>query len=425
MKNLLTKLSITNKLKTINYLLLSLLFTITTLIPLTTSTANATPLPTDVPEHAWTVGTNDGRFQYPYGITTDSSGNVYVADTGNNRIQKFNSSGTFLAKWGANGSADGEFNTPAGITTDSSGNVYVTDTNNHRIQKFNSSGTFLAKWGTSGSGDGEFDRPYDITTDSSGNVYVVEMYNHRIQKFDSNGTFLAKWGTLGSADGEFIIMYGAGLHIDNFDNLYVSEFLNSRIQKFAYPSEEPETPEESSSDSDGIPDTIENSAPNSGDANNDGIADSTQANVTSYLNPVTTSYSVLEVPTSCSITSVSSQSEDSNTVKDPAYTYPAGLMNFTIDCGTSGFSANIVQYHYTNTSLTNLILRKYNPNTNAYFTITNASLTAQSIGGQSVIVSTYQVTDGSELDIDNTANGIIVDPAGLASQAIGAPNTGL
>ena len=166
MKNLLTKLSITNKLKTINYLILSLLFTITTLIPLTTNTANATPLPTDVPEHAWTVGTNDGRFQYPNGVTTDASGNVYVADSDNNRIQKFDSSGTFLAKWGTYGSADGEFDSPQGITTDSSGNVYVADSSNHRIQKFTSYGTFLTKWGTPGSADGEFSYPRGITTDS-------------------------------------------------------------------------------------------------------------------------------------------------------------------------------------------------------------------------------------------------------------------
>ena len=70
----------------------------------------------------------------------DSSGNVYVADTDNNRIQKFSSSGVFLAKWGSSGSGDGQFNNPWGIAVDSSGNVYVADTGNNRIQKFSSSG---------------------------------------------------------------------------------------------------------------------------------------------------------------------------------------------------------------------------------------------------------------------------------------------
>lgn len=159
------------------------------------------------------------------------------------------------------------------------------------------------------------------------------------------------------------------------------------------------------------------------DRNKDGTPDSQQVNVASYINPVSGDYSILEVPTNCSISSVSSQSEDGNTVKDPAYDYPAGLMNFTISCGTPGFSANIVQYHYGTTG--DLVLRKYNPNTNAYFSITDATITNQTISGKQVIKTTYQVIDGSKRDIDGLQNGTIVDPAGLAIQTVGAPNTGL
>ena len=73
---------------------------------------------------------------------------MYVADYDNNRIQKFNSNGTFITKWGSNGSADGQFNDPQGVAVDSSGNVYVADYYNNRIQKFNSNGTFITKWGS-------------------------------------------------------------------------------------------------------------------------------------------------------------------------------------------------------------------------------------------------------------------------------------
>ena len=86
-------------------------------------------------------------FSNPSGVAVDSSGNVYVADTGNNRIQKFDSSGGFIAKWGSSGSGDGQFSYPSGVAVDSSGNVYVADTSNQRIQKFNSSGGFITKWG--------------------------------------------------------------------------------------------------------------------------------------------------------------------------------------------------------------------------------------------------------------------------------------
>ena len=66
-----------------------------------------------------------------------------MADTGNNRIQKFTSNGTYITKWGESGSAEGEFSSPSGIATDTSGNVYVADTDNNRIQKFTSNGTFI------------------------------------------------------------------------------------------------------------------------------------------------------------------------------------------------------------------------------------------------------------------------------------------
>lgn len=66
----------------------------------------------------------------------DASGNVYVADTGNNRIQKFTSSGTFLSKWGTLGPKNGQFSAPAGVAVDASGNPYVADTDNSRVQVF-------------------------------------------------------------------------------------------------------------------------------------------------------------------------------------------------------------------------------------------------------------------------------------------------
>lgn len=89
----------------------------------------------------------------------------------------------FETAWGSLGSGDGQFNNPAGIVVDSSGNIFVADFYNHRIQKFTSSGVFITKWGSQGSGNGQFDRPEGVAVDSSGNVYVADTYNHRIQKF--------------------------------------------------------------------------------------------------------------------------------------------------------------------------------------------------------------------------------------------------
>ena len=86
---------------------------------------------------AWgTGGSGNGQFAYPYRVATDAAGNVYVADSGNNRIQKFTSTGTYLTQWGTYGTGNGQFYYPWGVATDAAGNVYVADTFNERIQKF-------------------------------------------------------------------------------------------------------------------------------------------------------------------------------------------------------------------------------------------------------------------------------------------------
>jgi hypothetical protein len=108
---------------------------------------------------------------------------------------------------------------------------------------------------------------------------------------------------------------------------------------------------------------------------------------------------------------------------DIAYDYPVGLMNFTIDCGTPGFASEITQYFY-NLNNSSFIARKFNPNTSAYFTIAGALVSQVEIGGLKAVKSVYTATDGGLLDSDGTANGIIVDPAGLGQSLFGAPRTG-
>ena len=176
------------------------------------------------------AGTGDGEFDWPYGIAVDSSGNVYVADSGNHRIQKFDADGNFITKWGSYGTGDGEFGFSNGIAVDSSGNVYVSDLRNHRIQKFNAYGNFITKWGSYGTGDGEFNLPGGIAVDSSDYVYVVDSDNNRIQKFDSNGNFITKWGNYGTGDGEF--GFSNGIAVDSSGYVYVADSGNDRIQKF-------------------------------------------------------------------------------------------------------------------------------------------------------------------------------------------------
>jgi DNA-binding beta-propeller fold protein YncE len=172
-------------------------------------------------------------FNYPTGVAVDASGNVYVVDSDSSRIQKFSSSGTFITKWGSRGTGEGQFEWASSVAVDPSGNVYVTDLNYHRVQKFTSSGTFITEWGTQGTGDGQFQRPEGIATDTSGNVYVADANNNRIQKFTSSGTFITEWGTQGTDDGQF--QGPMGVAVDASGNVYVVDQGNNRIQKFALP----------------------------------------------------------------------------------------------------------------------------------------------------------------------------------------------
>jgi sugar lactone lactonase YvrE len=184
-------------------------------------------------------GSGDGQFGLPFGVAVDPAGNVYVTDHDGSppmidRVQKFKPSlGSYVYddQWGVTGSGAGQFKEPSDVATDSSGNVYVSDRNNHRVQKFDSEGFFLAQWGGMGSGDGQFVFPEGIATDSAGNVYVADRGNNRVQKFNSEGAFITKFGSPGSGDGQFLQLND--VTVDAAGNVYVADTGNDRIQKFA------------------------------------------------------------------------------------------------------------------------------------------------------------------------------------------------
>lgn len=175
-------------------------------------------------------GSGNGQFSNPYyGSSVDSSGNVYITDSGNNRIEKFDLNGNYLMQFGSAGTSSGKFSSPYGVAVDSSGNIYVADAGNNRVQKFNSSGTYVSQFGTFGSGNGQMGAPTGIAVDSSGNVYVADNANFRVEKFDSSGAYVTQFGGFGSSNGKFQNI--RGLAIDA-NYVYAIDQDNNHVEKF-------------------------------------------------------------------------------------------------------------------------------------------------------------------------------------------------
>jgi DNA-binding beta-propeller fold protein YncE len=192
-------------------------------------------------------GKAPGQFALPDGIGTDTAGNVWVADSQNNRIQRFSPDGRVLpfpafAKRGWS-QAPGRFKLPYDVDTDGLGFIFVADTQNHRIQKFTPEGRFVRMWGrnggdgTPGVGPGEMDQPRGLATDPFGNVWVADHENARVLKFDGDGKLLLTLGANGGdgSFGEGIGEYNSprGMCSDAAGTIYVADDVNHRIVKLA------------------------------------------------------------------------------------------------------------------------------------------------------------------------------------------------
>ncbi len=199
-------------------------FVVMIIIPIKAMAQKSILLPSDsyLYINKWgSKGSGNGQFVGPEGIAVDSSGNVYVSDNGNNRIQKFDNNGNFITKWDFKGSDVIQLDKPEGIAVDSSHNVYVTDYSSNSIIKCDSNGKLITKWITT--------NPEDIAIDKSGYVYVTDY--HGILKFDGNGKLITKWGSYGTSNGQFI--GSGGIAINSSGYVYVTDGDNNRIQVFA------------------------------------------------------------------------------------------------------------------------------------------------------------------------------------------------
>ena len=232
-------------------------------------------------------GQGAGQFLRPAGLDLDHRGMLYVADSGNNRIQVVDNDGNFISEYGVRGWRTGEFDNPTdvainfqrtellyvadtdnhriqycnlvdrifyimvggrlgdanededaeiefdlpgGVSVGRNGEVCVVDTGNHRFLRFNPDGIRTLVRGAFGGARQQFRDPTDLVADPHGNIYIVDSGNRRIKKYDFSGNLVQIWGTEGEGPGQF----AEPRHIDTdrWGYLYVTDRKNQRVQIF-------------------------------------------------------------------------------------------------------------------------------------------------------------------------------------------------
>ncbi|MBI3697576.1 MAG: NHL repeat-containing protein [Acidobacteria bacterium] len=180
-------------------------------------------------------GFRPGEFRSPVGIAQDPVGNLYVVEFYNHRVQKFTAEGKFLLMWGE----EGDWNKPdeppekmlypAGIDVGPDGNVYVADSGRDKIKVFSPEGKFLRQFGAKGPEPGKFNALAGVSFDAMGRLHEADSAAHRVQMFSKEGVFLAAW-PLPDA-GRLVIWSPSRIlaYQDRF--LFVSDVATGRIYK--------------------------------------------------------------------------------------------------------------------------------------------------------------------------------------------------
>jgi DNA-binding beta-propeller fold protein YncE len=189
-------------------------------------------------EHTSGGDVGQGEFYGPRGIVIGTDGTIYVADTGNKRIQVFEPGGRFTRQWGGGGALAGYLDEPVGIDIGPRNEVYVADTWNRRIQVFITGGVSLREWpieGWDASADSDKasliheEKPY-LAVDADGYVYVTDPSSYRVLVFDSQGNYTLSFGKYGSEENAFLLP--SGIDVADDGTIYVSDAAGGRIMVF-------------------------------------------------------------------------------------------------------------------------------------------------------------------------------------------------
>ena len=176
-------------------------------------------------------GKEDGKFVYPLGIEISNEGKVFIADSGNHRIQAFDLNGKFLSKFKVESESSTHGSDPVDIIASKLNNyLYVADNENHNIKVYNRKGELQNKWGRFGEERGEFRYPAMMTQNEYNEVFIVDVLNTRAQKFSPFGDYISSIGSWGVLQGNFF--RPKGVAIDKHNRVFVSDGYMGVLQAF-------------------------------------------------------------------------------------------------------------------------------------------------------------------------------------------------
>ena len=161
-------------------------------------------------------GNGNGQFKLPTGVAFDDDNHLYVVDNSNHRVQKFNTRGEYMLKFGSCGSSNGQLQHPVGITVHNK-RVYVADQCNNRISLFQCDGNFSQTIGQSG----ELNYPLDVAV-TNNQLLVANYYGHCISIFTLDGNYISKFGKHGTGRGD--LYRPTSLTIDMYGSIIITEY---------------------------------------------------------------------------------------------------------------------------------------------------------------------------------------------------------
>jgi tripartite motif-containing protein 71 len=190
--------------------------------------AIAAEIPTRNISHVVTIGGHE-VLSLPTDLVVDQSGQIYVVDSGNDRVAIFSKDGSYLRAFGETGKRPGQFDGPVGIAIDDNKRLLVADKGNNRIQIFDLNGKVIDTFKTLYRDKAV--NPVDVAVNNDGSeISVTGNANHRVMVYNSDGDLLRHWG--GEGADKALFRYPATTVMSDDNRLYVVDVLNTRVQVF-------------------------------------------------------------------------------------------------------------------------------------------------------------------------------------------------